>query len=356
MARKKVVLIVAITCLWLGSGLVLASPYVPPHVFWPAGVVTYFIPLVVVVHLIVAIYGAIKRLKWAIPSGILLAIVVAGWVVPSESPSALANDRFTVLSYNASFFHNPGRWKEDYASALVHQQSIAMKEWLAIHDADIKCVQEFYNHDDSPIFNTITTIGRQGEYHHFFADSPRPYDWDAGLAIFSRFPIIDTGQVFFSRNAYNKAAFADLLIENDTIRVINVHLQSVGLETSRRRGFWAKTIEAVRKVKHGLVARSWQTKALLKLVNESPHPVIVCGDMNELPFGNVYLSFKSRLQNAHEAAGQGAGFTYNHPWLFFLRVDHQFYDPTLSIYDFKTCREVAYSDNFPIVATYSVSK
>ena len=358
MSRKNIVAWGLVVLLLAGSLLVLGSQYVPPRTFWLAGVISYLIPMVVLVHILVVGYGIVKQSRFAIPSGVLLLVILVRWVSYSDGETRLgAGHRFTVLSYNASFFHNPGRWSEEYESALMNRSAVAMKEWLAAHDADIKCIQEFYNHSDSPVFNTLSTIGHQGEYHYFFADSERPYAWDAGLAIFSRFPIIDTGQVMFSRNAYNKAAFADVVIAADTVRIINVHLQSMGLEASGpTAGLLAKTGGYARKVKYGLIARSQQTEVLLRFIRTSPYPVVMGGDLNELPFGNAYLNLKATLRNAHETAGQGAGFTYNHPWLFFLRVDHQFYDPALRVHNFTTYQEMKYSDNFPIEATYSLPK
>ncbi len=358
MLRKNVLAWGVLFLLLLGSVVILGSVLVPPHVYWPAGLASYLIPLVVIVHLLIAAYGLIRRSALGIPSAGLLLVLLIAWINQPDGQKNLpvAENHFTVLSYNASFFHNEGRWKENYESALMHQSSIAMKEWLAGHEADIKCIQEFYNHDDSPIFNTIATIGRQGGYDYFFADSQRAHNWDAGVTIFSRFPIIDAGELLFSRNAYNKAAFADVLIDSDTIRIINVHLQSMGLEASRAAGWVSKLTDYARKIKHGLIARSQQTEVLLKFIEESPYRVIVCGDMNELPFGNAYRRLKSTLYNAHEAAGRGAGFTYNHFWLFFLRIDHQFYDPKIQIHDFQTRRGIKYSDNFPTEATYSLLK
>jgi endonuclease/exonuclease/phosphatase family metal-dependent hydrolase len=64
---------------------------------------------------------------------------------------------------------------------------------------------------------------------------------------------------------------------------------------------------------------------------------------------------KSLLNNAFEEAGNGFGFTYNGK-LFFLRIDNQFVDEGLTVTDFRTHRNIPFSDHFPISATYSLDK
>jgi endonuclease/exonuclease/phosphatase family metal-dependent hydrolase len=48
-----------------------------------------------------------------------------------------------------------------------------------------------------------------------------------GLVIFSRFPVIQGGQVMFSGTTLNGCIYVDLAMEKDTIRVYNTHLQSI---------------------------------------------------------------------------------------------------------------------------------
>ncbi len=340
---------------------VLLSTKIPPHKFWIVGVFSYLIPLVIIVHLLFFIYSVFKKkLLIIVVSGIFIVfsygyiVAILPFQVTSNSDSG---KQVSVLSYNASFFHNRGRWQEGYDSFVANHASVAMKDWLVNNNADIKCIQEFYNHDDSEIYNNINAVSKNGEYDYYFSksrkDRPR-VDWNYGLAIFSRYPIVNSGEIFFSNNAFNKGAYSDIKINSDTIRIINVHLQSMGLAQGAKSGFLAKSLNMVRKVKYGLIARSLQVEVLKEFINDSPYKVIVCGDMNELPFSFVYNEFEEKLDNAFEAAGYGFGGTYNMKPLFFLRIDHQFSDQDIAATNFKIYKEVSYSDNFPIEATYTL--
>ena len=85
----------------------------------------------------------------------------------------------------------------------------------------------------------------------------------------------------------------------------------------------AKTI--YHQLKGGFEDRAIQVKELEKWIEESPYPVMVCGDLNELPYGFAYGKIRKYLRNSFEDAGRGFGFTY-HRKPGFLRIDNQFYD------------------------------
>ena len=54
-----------------------------------------------------------------------------------------------------------------------------------------------------------------------------------GLAILSRYKIIDSGKEDFPAGSspYNKVIWADIVLPgNDTVRVVNTHLKSIGLD------------------------------------------------------------------------------------------------------------------------------
>lgn len=52
-----------------------------------------------------------------------------------------------------------------------------------------------------------------------------------GIAIFSKYPIINSGKVFDNKRN-NGAMFADIKINQDTIRVYNTHLESMNIKAA----------------------------------------------------------------------------------------------------------------------------
>src|SRR5690606_3320508 len=104
-----------------------------------------------------------------------------------------------------------------------------------------------------------------------------------------------------------------------------------------------------RKLKNGIQMRASQVKILSEHIQNSPYPVILAGDFNDVPYSYTYFTLRSILRNAFEEAGRGFGFTYNQV-LFFLRIDNIFFGEGLEAKVFKTHREVDYSDHYPISA------
>jgi endonuclease/exonuclease/phosphatase (EEP) superfamily protein YafD len=178
-----------------------------------------------------------------------------------------------------------------------------------------------------------------------------------GVAIFSRFPIINQGDIVFGENTLNKGVYVDVAVNRDTIRVFNVHLHSMSIKadslfaTSGYQEIKENYLDTFRRLRTGFAARGQQIAILEEYIRSSPYKVVVCGDFNDIPYSYTYQKLRSNLKNAFEEAGRGFGFTYNGK-LFFLRIDNQFFDPRLSALAFSTLRDIPYSDHFPIFATY----
>lgn len=238
-----------------------------------------------------------------------------------------------------------------------------MIAWVRENDADIKCFQEYYHSDSSEMFATLDILSEEGEYEYYFSSQNiHPENSKVGIVIFSRFPIVNSGEVLFKKGSLNRAAFADIAIAGDTIRFINVHLQSMNLTphnplTSKTLSGTKKNLRTIyEKFEKGLLDRSFQAEIILEMIQQSPYKVILVGDLNQTPYSFVYNSFKELLDNAFEKAGNGFGFTYGGETLFFLRIDNQFFDPTLTAIDFQTYNEVDYSDHYPIEASYVLNE
>ena len=96
-------------------------------------------------------------------------------------------------------------------------------------------------------------------------------------------------------------------------------------------------------------------KLLIDHIELSPYKVLLCGDLNDLPYGNTYMRLSKLLVNAFEMKGRGFGFTYNGK-IPFLRIDNQFVDKSIAVNQFAVFRNVKYSDHFPIWANYTLNK
>ena len=356
---KYIVFFVAVISL-----LVFNCTDISPNQFLIAGFLTFLIPIAIVLNLIFFVWLFFKKSYFCIVPLIILVFgfkFVAGTFAINFPGDELGANTFSVLSYNTTFFKRSDFKDDPNPQTDPESDSYKMVKWIQDNGADIKCFQEYYHRDSIDMFNTLDLIAESGEYDYYFSSKHMGQkNGEVGIAIFSRFPIVNSGEVIFKQGSVNRAAFADITIHGDTIRFINVHLQSMSLSpynplASKSLSDTKQNLRTVyEKFAKGLLDRSFQAEVIKELIYQSPYKVILVGDFNQTPYSFVYNSFKEIMHNAFEKAGSGFGFTYGGSTLFFLRIDNQFYDPGLKALDFQTHRDVPYSDHYPIEGKYGL--
>ena len=329
------------------SVLLYSSVFVSPEYFNYVGLLPFFIPIGLIVNLLMFAILAIAWRKQAVLHLITLLIGFKFAMITFQIHPSNENAKgLKVLSYNAHLF--------DYKSRTGGKFDPNVYIWLQDHPADVKVFQEFYQDFTTASRNSVKLLGKDQNFYTFYQPiEGNPEKRSYGLAIISRYPIVNEGKVF--DNNPNGAIFADIVVKEDTIRIYNAHLESMKIDS-----YGLENIEGVKlnyrqtlgKLNRGSLARSKQLKVLVEHYSNSPHPVILMGDLNEIPYSFTYFKLSERLQNAFEKAGQGFGFTYNRI-LLFLRIDHIFSSLEITPVQFKTHREVDYSDHFPISATFT---
>lgn len=330
------------------SLLLFSSVFISPEVFPYAGLLPFFIPPILIVNffLLAILILALRKLAFLPLLTLLIGykfLVITFQIHPRNE----AAEGLKVLTYNAHGFF----YKKETASDTDPN----VFTWLADHPADIKVIQEFYQDYTSASRNAIKIIGNNGEYEHSYHivdgnEKKRSF----GMVIFSKYPIVNEG-VVFDNNRSNGTIFADIQVGGDTIRVYNTHLESMAIQAESFDNYeQAKLVyrQTLGKLHRGSLARAQQLSILFEHLSNSPHPVILMGDLNEIPYSHSYFKLSQKLTNAFEKAGRGFEFTYNRV-LFFLRIDHIFADPSLVPVHFNTHREVDYSDHYPVTATFT---
>ena len=239
-------------------------------------------------------------------------------IITTEIP-AQSKSQFKLMSYNVRLFdlYNPIR-KE----ALNTRNSIF--NYLRKENPDILCVQEYYQREKPSSFETKDSVMQimQGPWLHkkglYLHKSKQIF----GLATFSKLPIIHKGNVQHKEstgNNKNYCIYIDIVKSKDTVRIYNVHLQSIKLETD----YYTKTItegnqeetkagmkRAYAKLKKAFSIRAEQSAAVSDHILNAPYPVIVCGDFNDTPMSYTYHRFESRLVDAFRNTSNGFGATY----------------------------------------------
>ena len=334
------------------SVLAFFSNRLSPAAFWPAGFLAPLAPFIYTVNVLLLIYLLFRQPFRAVWVGIVLIVglpIIHKSYQFTGSSEEVVHPSLRVLSYNVSFFSVPTVFSKQYSIPDFNMLVTNTIGWLKQNDADILCLQEFFDDEDSDIYNTVNALTKDTGYqHHFVYKDQVKNRTRRGLIILSKFPIVDRGTIFTSQNHYNGAIYADIQTAQGTVRIINVHLESMRLSTLKRSIFGALSA-----YKRGIATHARQTDQLIAFIQKSPHPVILCGDLNETPYSYVYHQLGVVMNNAFEEAGQGLGVTYLGRRLSFLRIDQQFATPGLRVLRYTTHHDITFSQHLPIEASYS---
>lgn len=248
------------------------------------------------------------------------------------------------------------------------KQITDVKDFLFEQDADVVCLQEFgfvANSKQLSQEQVIKLFEEKYPYHHLWYKNQNHSFW-VGNATFSKYPIVNKELVEYeSRN--NVSILSDIVVENDTIRVINNHLESYKLtpkeihdlkEAMGERDTLLKssTTKLLTKMNLAYRIRTEQAKIVASAVKESKYPVVVCGDFNDVPQSYAYHKIKGhRLQDLGNKSGWGYRHTYNRH-LFLVNIDHILIDKHLYPSSYEVLSATKISDHYPVVGSFNIKK
>jgi endonuclease/exonuclease/phosphatase (EEP) superfamily protein YafD len=331
-----------------------------PLEHWSASMLMISLPVAWLVLIVLGGMWLFSRPWRSLLSGV--ALIAGFWLWPRTfsfdhpEPAAGGQTAFSLLSYNVSVFGLEDLYKDKLKREPRKTRLIT--DWVIKNPAPIKCFQEFYTGSESPAFNMVDRMTAAGyTYKALLQPTSAKY---IGVATFSRYPIVRQGHQPF--NSFNGLVWTDIAIGTDTIRVINVHLQSMGIrvrrvfEEDQMAGVKAETRTVLGALKVGFISRRGEVQVIEDLLASTPYSAIVTGDFNDTPYSVVYQRMRNKLHNAFEDAGQGFGLSLNRAPRF-IRIDNQFYTADrLRATNFTTHNELPYSDHFALEASYAIGK
>jgi endonuclease/exonuclease/phosphatase family metal-dependent hydrolase len=224
--------------------------------------------------------------------------------------------------------------------------------------ADILCFQEYLTLNAPGKFskNALDSFINDFPYKHEYFTSNVGSTWSTGIVTYSQFPIIRKGSLHFERS-FNSCIYSDVIFETDTIRIFNLHLQSIYLKENnysiiddpvnkldQKRLNEVKDISG--RLKTAFIKRARQVDEVSRLIRRSPYPVIVCGDFNDTPLSYTYQKLRGDLRDAFIDSGSGFSNTYRGSFPSF-RIDFIFYSAEFKASGYQ-CDQVSYSDHYPI--------
>jgi endonuclease/exonuclease/phosphatase family metal-dependent hydrolase len=361
--RILVVLNIIVAVLYLLSCL---APYIKPTNSWLIAVLGLAFPFLLALMLGFIFLWLILKLRRVWYSliifllgyksiGVFWAFNPASGFEYKKSP-----DRVRIASWNVARFLE---WKRN--SNEKSKTRLKMLEQIKKQDADILCLEEFFHSPDSAFYNNISEIKEMGyPYYYFSYDPDGDYQY-IGSAIFSKYPMLDTGMVRYFRPSIPEAlVHADIKVNKDTIRVYATHLQSVQFRQpdyeaiqeikSAEDSILANSRTVLAKVRKAMNLRSSQADVARKIMDDSPYPVVFCGDLNDIPNSYTYFTIRGDMQDAFLKKGFGIGRTFSSlsPT---LRIDYIFADNQFSIKQFTRVAKNL-SDHFMILADVELNK
>ncbi len=319
--------------------LAYVLPFLAPKFFPLLSVLTLFLPFFLIINGLFFLYWLIQFKKQMIISGFVLLIGITfinKFYKFSEVNFPENNNDFKVMSYNVRLF-NLFHWIDD---VNVTQN---IREFINDQNPDILCVQEYSTNANVNLrvykYQFVLMLGNKIK---------------TGQAIFSKFPIVNSGNIVFPKSN-NNAVFADIKKGKDTIRVYNIHLESLKItpdvdEINKGENDidQQKTWFLLHQISKAFKAQQLQAELIVKHKKSCKYPILICGDMNNSAYSYVYRSIRGTLNDSFEEAGSKFGETYNFKF-YPARIDYIFSDSKIKIKRFTSFSDFKNSDHFPIM-------
>lgn len=328
------------------------STYLDPIKWWFTGFLSLIFPYLAMGLIFFLIFWLFMKPAW---SSISVLALVIGYVnmrmlIPFQMPSAFKDvkkeDCLRVMTWNIRYF-TPFR-KLYYDQDLETQHNAILRE-IKRYMPDVICFQEFTNAAGNEGRDPSLVLREELGYKYSFFPGD-DINWNtvaSGTAIFSRYPIIRAELIRYPRGMFRDVehtAMADIRYRGDTIRVYSMHLQSFGflpndydtfsrLKNQQDTRFSASK-NLLKKMKETFMFHGFQADFIKKRVDSSPHPEIICIDLNDVPASYAYTKLRGDRNDVHTDKGWGFGKTYTSPSsplmgkLPTLRIDYIFTDPS----------------------------
>jgi endonuclease/exonuclease/phosphatase family metal-dependent hydrolase len=331
------------------------TTYVSPANWWHVGFIGLLFPYLLFVLIVFTLICFFIKIRFAIFGLIALGVsykhinAVVALRPPAEFQLNKKREHVRVMTWNvrrftpyyADFF-DP---KDNNLAAIVTE--------VEKFDPDIICFQEFYTSIKKS--RNLDLFQEMGYKYYAFALLKTPSSTsNSGTIIFSKYPILQS--YFFdlpkkvSTNAEDPVA-ADIVVGDDTVRVGTFHMQSYGFlhndyqDLARIKNQADTGLKAsrniFRKMRYAFTLRGVQADIINEKMSASRYPVILCGDLNDVPSSYSYVTVRGDRKDAFLEKGSGLGKTFTSgrssflTWLPTLRIDYIFLDPRIEVIQFR---------------------
>ena len=302
----------------------------------------YALPILIIGNVVMAVYWAVRR-KWFY---LLIPVIVVACCLPyigtiwqplrsSDVKAADAQEGLKIATYNVCMFNRE-------TSGFIALDVLAEMKRQKV---DVLCIQEY-----SEVSGDKVNADSYKEYFPYMAMGK------SDMVIYSRYPIKGDKALIFEDTGQS-AMWADIDYKGHLLRVFNVHLQTTGINFTKRQvgkyqaqGFEVNNNRLIQaffgNYTMGMLFRSGQAIEISNEKMKSDKPVILCGDFNDVPYSYVYNTMLGNMVDGFKECGSGFGLTFREPKKP-VRIDYIFHDEALKGLTYYKS-DLTYSDHFPV--------
>lgn len=362
--------------------LTLLAPVVNPHRMWILSLLGLGAPLIYATLIILILYWIIRwRWKYIVPMA-LVALLGVGKVsryyritpvqdhsaqqTPAERQRA-ERGTFSVMTYNIGNFKPYFGIDKDPVRAVATGAEV-----IDSLSPDIICLQEFQSTPACPreMFDTLLKSRKYRGVVSLRLTTHPKQGHGVGNAIYTRYKIVRSGVIDNATELDSTACiaqWADLMIGDDTVRVVNNHLRTTMITQNDQEylvsGDFIEDGSMEREDKLRSIAdrfqlnsqiRADQADTISRFVASSPYRVIVCGDFNDGAMSYAYRRIGRKMDDTFVEAARGKTNTYR-GFFNLLRIDFIFVDRRFEVLSYSSPR-LGVSDHYPVVSRLKIRR
>lgn len=321
------------------TGLLLSYllAFTPPKSFPLLSVLSLGVPVLILINILFLAYWLIKFKRQLLLSLIVLLIgynYVFSLFQFSETINT-SEEELSIMSYNVRLYNQYDWTDEEHIPEKI-------VSFIQENDPDVLLTQE-HTVD-------VTNLKEIYPYHYVHRKSEIS---EFGMAIFSKYPMVNKGSLDFPHDGNNNSIFADLKIKNDTLRIFNVHFQSLNVKPEIKDLKDEDSKKLVGRIGQGFSMQQEQAEMLKKKVDSTTYKTIISGDFNNTAFSYIYEYLKgSEYTDAFLQAGAGFGKSFQLSY-FPLRIDFMLIDKSMQINSYSSFNKEL-SDHYPIMTRIKI--
>ncbi|MEO8116978.1 MAG: endonuclease/exonuclease/phosphatase family protein [Bacteroidota bacterium] len=353
------------------------SAFISPEIFSYTSIFALAFPYLFVIGILLCIAGFFINKK----SGFFLLIILVfgsynlvhtfSFNVPKSFSNTKDSTTLRIMTWNVQSFDSyllKHKNKDGYKSNRSD-----MLQLIVDYNPDVICFQEYLDYENTKkrrsIRNDLIAAGYPYSYasNEKFIESKRKFAAYGGTAIYSKYPLTDSGRIKLTDSDVGKQEYmiyASLNFDNKPVRIFTAHLASYNLYTDTadtdhsKHNIYKITYDRKNSIAYkiretGLIHLQ-EAKMIRQQMDASPYPLIYCGDMNSTACTYQYRYLKSDLQDAWLQKGSGLGVTF-YKLLYTLRIDFCLVNKKMNVLQSVVSKEKL-SDHYPVISDVSWSK